>query len=125
MNYFRAWDKKRNKWASEVNYLNDSFQSESYETEYGESITIGSDLEIMKYIGIEDENSKMIYEGDIIERTDIKFVAGHCVKIIKDATSFLLEMASSQNIYKYDHENKMIKNFKIIGNIYEKFNKGD
>ena len=116
---FRVWDKVNNKmlyWESMI-----------------ESETIGSFLdsmhpnyrfwELMQWTGLLDKNDRDVYEGDVLQHTTstmrkvvkgyVSFVNGRFVlthnKVLNKMTGKLLEAY----IYPF------IKNFEVIGNIYE------
>lgn len=124
---FRAWDKE-DKCMVEVDSIHFPLGKPS-----GKDITVYNresdcyewiyNYELMQFIGIKDEYTKDIYEGDIVERIDRTPIASMYGKIVIgivgfDNGSFVLntdEGAYSMNNKKFSN----MCSYRVIGNIYE------
>jgi uncharacterized phage protein (TIGR01671 family) len=131
---FRAWIKKESRM-TEVGVLSqngksitvdDSDMDGTYNRHVG-----GNKFELMQYTGLKDKNGKEIYEGDIVRKN-----FGHLEKIMTgESHKFEIIMANSafkavdmRSMFDnpqdfYLHKEALmtgnLKNFEIIGNIYE------
>ena len=122
---FRAWDKKEKKmyffgnWSLDSEYTNFALGFEHINWEQG--VVTKEDTKnciLMQYTGLKDKNGKEIYEGDILRNAygkyivywlqyDCQFVMAENIKIVEDAG------------FNYILSKGNIKEFEIIGNIYE------
>ena len=97
---FRAWDGK--------DYMSKPFTI--YDVQLSR-IGFTKEAILMQYTGLKDKNGKEIYEGDILKspypnckNIEIKWMTGGCCNFV--ATG-------------WDWDQDCIKNFEVIGNIYE------
>lgn len=114
---FRAWDKTRKqmKLVDRVQYSSSKWFIEEVRVSDGSNLEYlkSGEVELMQYTGLNDENGKEIYEGDILRRQN-KWggrLNGHEYKIVRwnDEPSFLgWNIARGKGM-----------NWEVVGNIYE------
>jgi len=125
---FRAWDKKKNRWAREWDRDLEDQEDQGYEKEYSEDSywldgDVASDLDLVngrlrldryiweQYTESTDKNGKDIYEGDILDTP-----GGRCLCVWDGgwAYQFKVHRTDWSDIFKEFH-----KNSEVIGNIHE------
>ena len=74
------------------------------------------EIELMQYIGMEDENGREIYEGDIIEFLENESGETWTAKIVFENLAFKA-LDVEDKCYEYDFDD--LTDIEILGNIYE------
>lgn len=122
---FRAWHKtweemckvKRIRFDDEGNITTVLVKGEAF----GSNVHL-EEIELMQSTGLKDENSKEIFEGDILEVTD-KHSWLEVVSYSQEKVMFVTEEINRE--FKvpesplYDLSDSTFLKFKVIGNIYE------
>lgn len=113
---FRAWDRINEKWYPSVkgewiNIMQNGEIVTGFDCDIDECDGI---FDIQQYIGFEDKNGKMIYEGDIVYHS--YFREQGVVEFYKPRGAFMLRYKDGkhQELYPIDKDS-----FEVIGNIYE------
>lgn len=96
---FRVWD-NRDKKMYDVNFMEEF--GAHYDNNAGELVH-------MQYVGFDDKNSSMIFEGDVLE------VAGGSRITVEDLSSFLIYCGR----YEEKHGVPLFDCLTVVGNIYE------
>lgn len=112
---FRVWDYTGITWATvfSINLLEDCCLN-------------NSEHEVSQFIGIQDKNSKEIYEGDIVTANltyshEAKFTG--VVEYSVETLNYVLRFNPNNLPYESLFEDlNMLTNFEVIGNIYENEN---
>jgi len=124
---FRAWSKTGNKLGSPINYLTVDgatrlLNSMRYAEESGEEIIL------MQYTGLKDKNGKEIYEGDILQFTEIdedSAFGAEETNIVE--VKWIDEIAQYRAVFQSGRRTELhfviqlptVISCEIIGNIYE------
>jgi len=109
---FRAWDKKRNKWASRDNIQVNGVGIIGWQFGYEYQMCSHTDFDLMLSTGLKDKNGKEIYEGDILSMHKGQYNS----QVIYDTDQFVADHignGGSESITTW------IEDCEIIGNIYE------
>lgn len=123
---FRAWLKQYNVMVDDVSdltFFEGNLKFIGRRTVGGVSFQYSVDkIELMQSTGLKDENSKEIFEGDILEVTD-KHSWLEVVSYSQEKVMFVTEEINRE--FKvpesplYDLSDSTFLKFKVIGNIYE------
>lgn len=109
---FKAWIKSKKKMinVSQINFTRKNVSDEFF------NYYNFDDIELIEYIGREDENGVPIYEGDIVERKYNcgTYIERAIVKYSEERVGFYFDG------FDYDLLINFGRNLKVIGNIYEK-----
>jgi len=121
---FRAWDKNH----KTIVQIGDKVLFQKRKITAGDILNHFEDIEIMQYTGLKDKNCKRIFEGDIVNHTDIE---GGTSKVVYDkySASFYLLSFSTRKIKRkkpilinfsscVDFMSGQL-NLEVIGNIHE------
>lgn len=118
---FRAWDKSLNMMV----YSKEQIGHIEYDTNPVDAINtmLNEDdygLELMQYTGLEDKNSKLIYEGDICKVNTFKGIyVGEVVFTKGCFWVSLKEFNNVKDVLEPLHDNEGNTKFEVIGNIFE------
>lgn len=123
---FRAYDKEKKLMI----YTDDQSWCDKYNMLVGDSLrdkvfSVGLFYETLsQFTGLNDENGKGIYEGDIIQKNcfDGKNEYEFLGVVVYDHSGFCLEKTKNLEMLSFGHYNKELNRFvkeEIIGNIYE------
>jgi len=118
---FRAWDKNTNSMCSSSIIAGENIKGYIYSHGCPEQELVeDSDLVIMQFTGLQDYKGIDIFEGDIIEIKPYnkdRFESNlYVIKWDKNYCRFIMD---SEVAWKGSICQKLLKEYKVIGNIYE------
>lgn len=127
---FRVWDKRKNNYIKDFvfNFINRSpyITVEYFDNEYAYTHTFEEDeIIIEQCTGLKNKDGKLIYEGDIVIKTDINGFGYPRTRICRvywkeDWLGWVIETEYGDVYALGDYGSD---NFEIIGNIHEKESK--
>jgi uncharacterized phage protein (TIGR01671 family) len=110
---FRAWDKLH----ESMEYIDDFYWFEESGVHYSDGLGHHGDYVLMQYTGLKDQSNNEIYEGDVI----LKVTTSSLFEVYYGENSACFRVKRTDGWHFDLKEIFPINDWKVVGNIYEKF----